>query len=473
MLRPLLLGLLLFSGTASSNGTLVGVWESATEDVHLHILDGFKSTRGAVLFIDNGTDTTIGYWETKGYDTTIHVRWRSGPVRTRGTDSFEWNDMTFSKRQGISEDDVVVLREDETGFIDGLRRSVWLTSDEGRELEFKSTFSIDSGVVETFSKEGDLYSLHPWGVSSGVLKIANVVIVEARVSRNYLLGQDHEDNFVIFRATKQTSGSTRTDLSIQRSDFLAALVTDTWQEVRYGSYITDHKFRPIEGPLRGRDIQLSDEKLSAVAVWEYSPSTGALKIGHTEYIGGLVIGDTLALLEDDGDQRFLKRKPAGSGKIFSLSDVGIHKVDETRGNELEVVLSGQFQMDDYLYSFEFNDDDRTGFVHKWRSVPFTIAGHEMSSEVFYKTKTIYTVEEFLISGDRVILKRDATASRLRPKTETEIVHDQQAMEKKLAALGQTRLILRVTDNHGDVHELSLPFASMTDIVGIEIVTRQE
>ena len=97
----------------------------------------------------------------------------------------------------------------------------------------------------------------------------------------------------------------------------------------------------------------------------------------------------------------------------------------------------------------------------------------MSSEVFFQTKTIYTVEEFLISGDRVILKRDATASRLRPKTETEIVHDQQAMEKKIAALGQTRLILRVTDNHGDVHELSLPFASMTDIVGIEIVTRQE
>ena len=174
----------------------------------------------------------------------MRIGWRSGSVRFRGSDSFEWEHKIFKKREGITEDDVVVLKEDESGFIDKLSKNIWLTSEEGKQSVFKSTFSTDSGVVERYSKTGDLDALDTWGVSSGVLKIGNVVIVEARVSKNYMVGQDHRDEFVVFRVSQAMNSQSRTDLSKQRSEFLTALVTDTWQEVNYGRY-TDHKFRPV------------------------------------------------------------------------------------------------------------------------------------------------------------------------------------------------------------------------------------
>lgn len=472
MPRLFLILSLLFSGVASSDEAIVGIWETEHKDVRLDILDGFKPNRGAVLLIEDGTETAVGTWETKDYDTTIQVRWRSGPVRFRGTESFEWRKETFNKREVITEDNVVALEEDRDGFIETLRRNVWLTSSEGRKSVFKSTFSNDSGVVETFSKSGDLYSLSPWGISSSILKIDNVVLVEARVSEKYLIGLDHEDDFFIFRSIEKASAADRTDLSNQRAEFFTAFLTDTWQQVRYGGTI-EHKFRPIEGQLRGRDIQLSDGKLVGSSVWGYSPSTGALKIGYTEFVGGLVVGDTLALLEQDGDQTFLRQQPSGPGKVYGVSDVEAHKVNETRGNELENILSGQFQQGDYLYSFEFNEDDRTGFVHKWQSAPFTIAGHELSSELLHRTKTVFALEEFLFFDEHFFVKRDATASRLRPKSEEEVAQDQQAMKDRLDTLGQTRLVLRVTEKGGRTQDISLPIESMTEITSIEILTRKE
>ena len=303
MLRVALLVSVLCSGMASANNQLVGIWENKEQNTRLDVLDGFKPNRGAVLLIENGEEAEVGTWETNGPDTTLTIRWWSATVRFRGPDSFEWNQTIFSKREEIVEDGVAALKDEEIAFIDGLRRTAWRSSNAGRELTFKSTFSNDSGVVETFSKNGELYSLSPWGVASGVLKIDNVVVVEARVSKNYLIGQDHKDNFLVLRATTVTPTQGRTDLSTQRSEFLTALVTDTWQQVSYGGYI-DHKFRPIEGPLKGREIRLKNDKLVDGTVWEYSPSTGALKVGYTEYTGGLVVGDTLSLLEKDGDQVF-------------------------------------------------------------------------------------------------------------------------------------------------------------------------
>ena len=469
MLRLLLIVLVILPGVTFSDDRLTGVWESENEDLRLDILDGFKPNRGAILAIENDVETNVGFWETKESDTSMRIGWSSGAVRFRGSDSFEWNYKIFKKREGITEDDVVVLKEDESGFIGKLSENIWLTSEEGKQSVFKSTFSTDSGVVERYSKTGDLDALDTWGVSSGVLKIGNVVIVEARVSKSYMVGLDHRDEFVVFRVSQAMNSQSRTDLSKQRSEFLTALVTDTWQELNYGRY-TDHKFRPVEGQLKGRKIHLTNNKIGGVSTWEYSPATGVLKIGYYEYIGGMVIGDTLALLEKDGDQTFYKRKPKGTGKVFSVSDVKAHRIDESRGNELSVVLSGQFQAESYLYSFEFNEDDRTGFVHKWRSIPFTITGHGLLNDLIHETETIYAVEEFLIFNDHFILKRDATASRLRTKSETEVIRDQRSMERKLEEVGQTRVILRVTDTKGEVQDITLPFVSMAEIVGFQILT---
>ena len=75
----------------------------------------------------------------------------------------------LQKAAGITEDGVVALRQDESGFIDRLLGRAWVTSERGthKQLVFKSTFSPDSGVVETFSKAGDLDTLSPFPIPVG------------------------------------------------------------------------------------------------------------------------------------------------------------------------------------------------------------------------------------------------------------------------------------------------------------------
>ena len=476
MVRLLFLALMMVAGTVFADDRVIGVWENKEKGIRLDILDGFKPNRGAVLAIEQQGETRIGSWETTASGTKLVVRYDEGPVIFDGPKTFLWQKKIFRKVQGITEDGVVALRQDEKGFIASLVGSTWVTSGERgeyRQLVFKSTFSPDSGVVETFSKAGKPTALGPWGVSAGVLKVGRTVILEARVSKNYMVGQNPQDKFIVFRAAESANPPIRIDLAQQRSEFLDALVTDSWRKYEY-SWFRDHKFRPIEGPFKGRMIVLDDKRLFDGSNWEYSPSTGVLKIGHREYVGGIVLGGTLALVKKDGQQEFYKRKADGAGKAYTVSDVKVHKIDETHATELAEVVGGQFQRREYLYSFEFSADGRTGFIHEWRSVPFTVTAHKLSPNELVAplgAETIYSVEDFVIFGDRTILKRDATASRLRPKTESEVLRDQQAMEAKIQELGRTRLILRVTHKNGDVRDIALPFASLAEIKGLELLTR--
>ena len=467
MLRILLVLFLMAPSIALADERIRGIWVNADDNIRLDILDGFKPNRGAILVIEDGTETSVGTWETTDSTTTLQIDWLSSPVTFWANDTFEWNNKGFKKQQEINEEDVILLRQDEAGFLHKLTSSVWLSSTEGQTSTFTSTFSTDSGVVEILSKEGGLDSLDSWGIASGVLKIGSEVIIAARASRGYITGLNERDNFVVFRSTDPVSPQTRADLANQRVEFLAQLVTDTWQQSFYGSY-RDYKFRPIEGPFRGRRFYLVDDRLERFATWEYSPSTGAIKIGYTEYVGGLVIGNNLALLEEDGDQEFYRRKPGGIDKSFTVADVRTHAINETRGAEFAAILSGQFQKDSYLYSFEFNEDGRTGYMHEWRSQPFTITGHELAIELFREAENVFEVEDFVLFDDRFVLKRDATASRLRSKTQREILEDKVSMEERLQELGKTNLILRVRGVNGNSRDIVLPFSSLSEVSDIQI-----
>ena len=245
MLRILLVLLLMIPGIAAADERILGVWVNADESIRLDVLDGFRPNRGAVLAIENGIETRIGNWETKGSIISMQIGWRSSPVTFWAPDTFEWRDTAYKKQREIAEEDVVLLKQDEAGFIDKLTGYVWLTSTEGRTSRFKSTFSTDSGVVETLSRDGDLAALNSWGVASGVLKVGRNVIIEARASQEYMIGINEKDDFVIFRATGLVSMPHRADLATKRAEFLTMLVTDTWQQVYFDTY-RDYKFRPIE-----------------------------------------------------------------------------------------------------------------------------------------------------------------------------------------------------------------------------------
>ena len=163
MLRLLAFTLLLLPSLALPNHQLIGVWQSAEEDIRLDILDGFKPNRGAVLSIENGSKTDIGSWETKELDTKMKLGWRSGVIRVRSSDSFEWQNTIFNRSRDIIEDNMIVLKENENEFVDRMTRSVWLTSTEGEQAIFKSTFSVDSGVLELYTDTGQSKALEPWG----------------------------------------------------------------------------------------------------------------------------------------------------------------------------------------------------------------------------------------------------------------------------------------------------------------------
>ena len=124
MLRLLALALFLMPSLAFANAQLIGVWQNVEEDIRLDILDGFKPNRGAVLSIEKDKKTNIGSWESKELDITIKLGWRSGVVRFRGSDSFEWENKIFNRSLNIVEDDIVLLKEDENAFIDGIVRGV-------------------------------------------------------------------------------------------------------------------------------------------------------------------------------------------------------------------------------------------------------------------------------------------------------------------------------------------------------------
>ena len=471
MLRQLIFALSILPGLVFANDQLIGVWKSAEEDIRLDILDGFKPNRGAVLSIESGNNTEIGSWETVELDTKIKLGWRSGEIRFRGSDSFEWENKIFNRTRNIIEDDMILLKQDEIGFVDRMSKSIWLTSTKGEQAIFKPTFSVDSGVIELYASTGELKGLKAWGISSGVLRISDSVLVEARISGDYLIGQDHRDKFVVFLATQDRTPQGRIELAKQREDFLSELLTDTWQRAFYGGYYY-FKFRNVEGPLKGRVLRLENDSFEGATVWEYSPSTGALKIGYTDYIGALVVGNTLALLKENGEQEFYQQRPSGPGKVFSMSDVRLHRINETKINDLKPILDGQFQLDDYLYSFEFKGDDRTGYVHKWRSVPFTVVGQKLVNKVLSETEVIYSLEEYLIFDEEFALKRDATASRLRPKTDAEVGKDQKSMQSKLDTLGQTSVLLRITDVDGNVRDFNLPYGSMGEIAGFQVLSRE-
>ena len=137
-------------------------------------------------------------------------------------------------------------------------------------------------------------------------------------------------------------------------------------------------------------------------------------------------------------------------------------VSEAQG-DLGDVLSGQFQFQGYLYNFEFNDDKRTGYVYRWLSDSFMVTGHTLKSE------TTPAVEVVFGDSNSFALKRDTTVSRLRPKTESEVVQDQQAMEHMIRDIGRSRAVLRITNTSGEKQDIVLPVASMAEIAHIEIV----
>ena len=326
------------------------------------------------------------------------------------------------------------LKEDQNAFLDQLTEFIWEShaSDSAR-IEFTRTFSNTEGVTAQFDKEDKLSNLHSWGVASGVLKLGDSVYIEARITETYLIAMDSDDGFIVLRRGKPRQEIARTDLRVARELFLKELATGAWEKPRYSTTYT-YRFRPLESDLRGLRFEESSKKLQSTEVWEYSVATGAMKIGYSEYIGGLLIGDVLVFVDDDGSQEIYHREPTIEKKHFTTVDTKTIPVSERTAFEVNDAIARQLSQEDTYFLFEFQSDGRTGYLHRWTSTPFQITGEGLKfSDGYTEHKKIYLIEDYIALGDEGF-KIDTRTSRLRPKTDAEAVSDATEAEQNLKTL---------------------------------------
>jgi hypothetical protein len=452
---------------AGADARLYGTWVESESGQRIDILDGFEPGKGAVLILDSDGDVTIEEWKK---ETTIELTlgWTTNDVHFIDDNSFTWGDKTY-KKQILDASDIstITLKDDPNTFVQILTSFEWITSLESQNAIFKITFSEDSGVIE-FSKENKLEDLESWGISSGILKIGSNIIVEARVSERYFIGLNDSDDFIIFKSLKPASPMVSTDVKKDRDKFFNEFLTDEWVTTSWGS-VSTHRFRPIYGELKGVQLTLDGDKHSGNDTWEYSPSTGALKIGYTEYIGAMVVNDTLALLEEDGSQDFFGRAPGGAGKRFTVTDVTKIPLNENSLEKIKSTLSGQFQNSDNLYQFEFNQDLRTGYLHRWKSDPFNITGETFSTELLSDSNSLYLSEDFVIFNDSGVFKRDISASRLQTKTDQEVLDDIEKQRELLDNSLNKSVLVRLIKIDGTIVDVALPVSTFGEISSLSLI----
>jgi len=458
---------------AMAENPLIGSWMEISSGRTIDILDGFKPNQGPILVADSEGGVTTSKWLQEGEEITIGMDYANYTASINARGQLELgttygDPKVYSPINSASAISTIGLKEDEDAFIAKLLQYKWLTSLNGAEAIFKNTFSLDSGVVELVD-DGELFDLRSWGLASGALKIGSDVLLEGRISGGYFVGLNKDDNFVVFKSLGDAPATVTTSVAEERDAFFDAFLTGDWQTIKYdGSYI--HKFRPIFGELSGVQFSLRDDRLNDDNKWEYSPTTGSLKLGYKEYVGALIVNGTLAFVETDGSQTFYKRSPNSGSKRFTLGDVKQSPLNEKSLLRVSEMLAPQLQRGSYLYQLEFSDELRTGYVHRFRSEPFNITGETFSSELISKSETLYQIEDFLVFGGAEVFKMDATASRLKPKSDVELEASISVQRDLQNSLREKNVVVRILKSDGTTVDVDLPVADFSNIAQISILT---
>lgn len=460
--------------TANAQDSFFGSWLDASDASKIEILDGFASNVGAVLLTDENGDIQAGKWTFTSGEMSVKIGFSSNEAEILGDGSLSLNRRSFV-RDVEAEDpsDVrILLRRDPKEFVEALTLSRWRTTLDTQQAIFQTTFSTNSGVV-VLSNAEEINELSSWGVSSGILKIGRQTIADARISGRYFVGITDREDFIVFIQDGLLGQAERTSLEGERAAFFDRLLTDGWQTVQSFGLPTIHRFRQIDGELKGRVFAVSDRRLTSAREWEYSPATGALKIGYTDYVGALVVGDTLALLQGDGKQTFFIRpdNELAAGRRFTLSDVKRTPLSEQRLEDLVRVLSGNFSLESYAYLFEFGEDSRNGFIHEFRSIPFNLTGETFTNELFRRSGALFEVEEFVVFDGARAFMRDQSITRLAPMAEDASIAAAEITRQIIESEKTTGVSIRIIDKSGVTHNINLPIESFENIRTLEIIGR--
>ena len=477
-MRCAIIAILLFllsAGGGYADEALYGSWVSEDGDRY-DILDGFKPSMGAVIIYENLEATNVREWSADPANNTLTIGWSDYPYAISDDGkALTWGpDYDLTVYQKISEPEtggIVNLKTDENSFIDEMTNFSWshYSADAGY-VEFTKTFSNTAGIFSEFDNENTIEGLTAWGVASGVLKIGSTVYLEARITPSHFIAMDDSNEFVVLHREKVRPKTLRTELTVAREEFLSALTTGAWSTPSYNApYV--YKFRPLEGDLKGLRFQEKEGKLTGTYTWEFSIATGAITIGGSEYVGGLVVNELLVFIDKDGDQNSYYRDPFVEGKHFTSADTRMILVSERTVSDLVTILGRQLSQDDTFFRFEFGKDGRTGYFHQWNSHPFQITGETLQVESWYgEHDKIYLIEDYIALGDDgTAYKIDVRQSRLRPKTDLEAQADAKQAVVEAETLGAKLVRLVITRTDGSMETIELPLKNLSTLKSLMIV----
>lgn len=459
----------LFAKAVNASEPPVGTWER-NDGERIDIIDGFKPNIGPVILYDKGEVSRVATWRINVNDGTLSIGYTTRPFATsKDSATLQWGSTTWRKKRDFEQTGVLSLKSDPHAFVDEMTGYAWnLNSSKAGRYEFTRTFSTTEGVVSLIDGAGTIKSLGAWGVASGTLKFGSLYI-EARITPEYLVAVDDDDDFIVLNRGKERESISKTSMRESREEFLKAMTTGSWK--RPSSFGGDHvyRFRPIEGPLKGRRFWERDGQLEGTSVWEFSPATGALKIGSTKYIGAMTLNDLLVFIEEDGDQRAHARDPSEKHKPFTVSDAKSIGVSERTVPEIKSVVARQLSYEDQFTLFEFGRDGRTGYVHEWKSYPFQITGQSLKTEGWGSYEQIHVVDGYVVFGDGKGRKIDVRESRLRPKTDNESQLDVVKAKQQLAELQHVNLKLKLILVDGSVQTIPLSVKSFAEVRSVMLV----
>lgn len=480
MHRIFLFQILLTFGASSALAAddFVGAWDGTDGQGRLDVLDGFAPNRGPVIFTEPDGSAVSGRWERDDGVVSVSYGYNSFTVVSASESALvleEWSSKEAFER--ISEkggpSPMLTLRESRDAFIAKLIENDWITTLNGGSADFKTTFSNDVGVVVFADPEGD-DGLRPWAIAGDSLKIGGTTFVSSMVNDKYFIGLDDNDNLMAFRFAGKSASDRYAEIGRQREKFFDEMLTGRWFRHSVYSSPVEYAFLPVYGELHGQRISLKNGLLSGNHEWEYSPSTGALRIGRTVYANALIVDDTLALLEDDGEQTFLKNFSDINAERVTLSDVTSTPLDENNLAKIQKTLSLQFATASeyeptWSYTLEFSDDGRNGFIHQWRSRPFNITGATLETDIFEDSRTLHRIQDFVVFDDHTVWQMDNGPSRLRIKSEDEVSADAEALSLRTDALMEKSLVMRIATTSGETIDVPLPVETFSDIGSMQLI----
>lgn len=415
---------------------LIGNWKSEDGKSRYDFMDGFAANKGVVLVYEKGKLKRVREWSAVSGKLKIGYRSRDYKIVKKNT--LVYNKLIFSrqvskKKKGATK--IIELKKNTQMFLDTLVGYDW--ENNNQELyQYKRGFSSTTGILSKYTKK-KFSSLSTWSFANGVIKISGTVYPNARIARKYLLLLSSYNRVSVLTKGKKAVVHTSTDLKKEKISFIKKFTSGSWIKPGY-SYFNSYEFRPIFGDLSGvyfnTYIYYKTKKKSyySSSTWEFSPKTGGLKMGYSNYPNARIEGPFLILLKKDGTTDQYRRPENEKIKSYSHADIKQVKVTEMNTKPLVNLIEGQWYRNDWTYKFVFNDSNRGGWLHSFKTYPFTVSGNTLKVDGNFEVKNVRFVDGKVVFGeDKESFARDSKLVYLKHQNVKEASKEAKRQLKKI------------------------------------------